>query len=79
MNEIPLEIRKKMGLDMAKTHFENNLLPMLEKAYLQGVIDFRLHMSDTHHFYIHPDSVSGETIDIDWKPVNSFCQEIDIS
>ena len=31
MSEIPLETRKKMGLNTAKTHFEKNLIPMLEK------------------------------------------------
>ncbi len=79
MNEITLETRQKMGLNTAKTHFENNLIPMLVKAYSQGITEFRLCMNSEHHIYIHPANVSGETIDIDWKPIDSFLTEIDIS
>ena len=82
MTEIPLEIRKKMGLNTAKTHFENSLIPMFERAYTKGIIEFRLcligNLEGVHHFIIHPAHVSGETIDIDWKPADSFCEEIDI-
>jgi hypothetical protein len=79
MTEIPLETRKKMGLNTAKTHFENNLIPMLERAYTQGVTEFRLCVNDLHHFYVHPSGKDGETINIDWKPADSFCEEIDIN
>jgi hypothetical protein len=82
MMEIPLETRKKMGLNTAKTHFENNLIPMLERAYAQGITEFRLALSGNvdgaHHFIVHPLGKDGETIDINWKPADSFCEEIDI-
>ena len=83
MNEISLEIRKKMGLEMAKTHFENSLIPMLEKAYREGKTEFRLcvtgNLDGAHHFIVHPANTSGETIDIDWKTADSFCEEIDMN
>lgn len=82
MNEITKEIRRKMGLNMAKTHFENNLIPMLEKCYKEGITEFRLcvrgNLDEANNFYIHPANVSGETIDIDWTNIDTFCEEVDI-
>jgi hypothetical protein len=83
MSEIPLETRKKMGINTAKTHFENDLIPMLERAYNKRITEFRLVVTGGNngadHFYIHPMNVSGETVDIDWKPADSFLKEIDVN
>jgi len=83
MSEIPLETRKQMGLNTAKTHFEKNLIPMLEREYEKGITEFRLsvtgNLSGANHFIVHPMNVSGETIDIDWSIVDAFFEEIDKS
>lgn len=83
MSEISLEIRKKMGLNTAKTHFEKNLIPMLESAYEKGITEFRLsvtgNVNGANHFIVHPNGIDGETIDIDWSIADAFLKEIDIS
>lgn len=57
-----------MGIETAKTHFEKNLLPMLEEGYNQGIIEFKLRMFNSTSFYIHPYGKDGKTINIDWSP-----------
>jgi len=83
MSELPLEIRKQMGLNTAKTHFEKNLIPMLESAYEKGITEFRLsvtgNLNGANHFIVHPTFFDGETIDIDWSIADAFFEEIDKS
>lgn len=75
MSEIDLKTRQKIGMSVAKTQFEFDLIPMLERAYNQGVTEFRL-VCRGDNFYIHPMGVSGETVDVDWGKSESFCEEI---
>ena len=76
--ELSKEEKEKMGLDMAKTHFVNNLIPMLEKAYSEGIIEFRLRMGSPTYFYVHPFGKDGETINIDWTPPSSIVVDLDL-
>jgi len=78
MEMLSEEIRKKMGTEMAKTHIEFNLLPMLEKAQENGIIEFRLVMFNKTSFYIHPFGKDGETVNIDWTPPNPFMVDLDL-
>ena len=56
---------------------------MLEREYEKGVTEFRLsvtgNLSGANHFIVHPMSVDGETIDIDWSVADAFFEEIDKS
>lgn len=42
------------------------LFPMLEDAYSEGITDFRLSMKGPKWAIVHPMGVDGTTIDIDW-------------
>lgn len=67
-----------MSLEMAKTHFVNNLIPMLEKAYIENITEFRLKMFDKNHFFVHPFGKDGETIDIKWIEPNKLIKNVDV-
>jgi len=61
-----MTVKEKMAMDRAKSQFEKVLIPMLVKSYGNGVIDFHLRIDSPTHFYVHPQNVSGKTVDIRW-------------
>ena len=66
------EIKNKMGLDRAKSQFEQKLLPALEDMYSKGIVEFRLAMLSETHFIVHPIGVDGETVDVIWNPFGKY-------
>lgn len=55
-----------LGKANAKRQLSELLIPMLEKAYADGVTDFRLSMQGPKRFIVHPMGVNGGTVDVNW-------------
>ena len=62
MEKLPDDIKKKMAIDRIGRKF----IKYLEDNRAKGIIDFQLRIDSPTHFYIHPDSKDGETLDVDW-------------
>lgn len=82
MGQIDLEIRKELGINVAKNQFQFMLIPMLKKAYEQGITEFRLvtrcgSNGEAANFYIHPMGKDGETIDVSWEPIDAYCEDFE--
>lgn len=70
MEELTQEMREQIARDMAKSQFVDVLIPMFEREWANGTTEFRLVLQDeAKAFYIHPLNKSGETVNLDWKPI----------
>ena len=68
VNGFPDKIKK----DMACDRIGRKIVKYLEENRAKGIIDFQLRIDSDTHFYLHPQGVDGETLDVnfDWNKVN---------